>query len=125
MRRTLPKAAVGKDDRDDVDAVAGRGRQFLHIVHKPAIARDRHDRPVGAADFGAERGRKTEPQRVLIAAVDVGARLIDRERHPADIADLRQVLDIDAVIGQFGADRPQIFALWAELFLNPGEGSRL
>src|SRR5271156_2467063 len=42
-------------------------------------------------------------------------RAVARERHPPDIADLRQILDIDPVIGQFGADRLEVFALRTEL----------
>ena len=40
---------------------------------------------------------------------------------PPDIADLRQILDIDAVIGQFGADRLEVFALRAERVGEAGE----
>jgi len=57
--------------------------------------------------------------------VDVGARAVDRERHPPDIADLGQILDIDPVIGQFGADRLEVLALRAELIGEVGEGTSL
>ncbi len=115
--------AVGKDDRDDVDAVFHRSGEFLHVVHEPAVARDRHHRQIGSPHFGAERGRKAGAERALIAAVDVAAGVIDRERHAPDIPDLRQILDINAVIGQFGAHRPQIFALRAQIVRQSGEGA--
>ncbi len=57
--------------------------------------------------------------------MDVGARRVDRKGEPADIADLSQILDIDAVIGQFGADRVEILALQPERFLDARPGCRL
>ena len=57
--------------------------------------------------------------------MDVGARLVDREGQPADIADLRQILDINAVIRQFGADRCEVFALRAERLFEARRGLRL
>ena len=94
------------------------GRQFLDVVHKAAIAGDRHDRLVGARHFRAERCRITVAERPLIAAVDVSARPVDREGEAADIADLCQILDIDTLIGEFGADRREVLALGAERLLE-------
>src|SRR5439155_5910896 len=74
---------------------------------------------------GAEGRRKAEAQGALIAAVDIGPRAVDRERHPPDIADLGQVLDIDPVLGELVADRPEIFALRAELLGDVGKGAGL
>src|SRR6516164_5137364 len=121
----VAKGAVGKHDRDDVDAVLDRRRQLLDVVHKPAVARDRDDRPIRAPDLGAERRRKAKAQSSLVAAVDIGPWMVDRECHPPDIADLRQILDIDPFIGQFGADHLQIFALRAELVREAGERAAL
>ena len=101
------------------------GRQLLDIVHEAAIAGDRHDRPVGPRHLGAERRRIAEAERPLIAAVQVGARAVDRKGEPADIADLGQILDIDAVVRQFGADGGEILALRPERFLEPRLRSRL
>src|SRR5262249_12845067 len=56
------------------------------------------------------------------ARVDVGARRIDRKGDAADIADLGQILDINAVIRKFGADRIEIFALRPERRLEPRPG---
>src|SRR5439155_19875876 len=92
---------------------------------QPAVARDRDDRQIGPPDFGAECGRKAEAQRALVAAMNVGPWPVDRERHPPDIADLRQILDIDPVLGQFGADRLQELTLRAELVGEFGEGAGL
>src|SRR6516162_10043596 len=103
--------AIGKDDRNDIDAVFGRSRQFLNIVHEAAIARDRDNGAVGPTNLGAERGRKAEAQGALVTAMDVGARVVDRKSHPPDIADLRQILDINAFVRQLGADRLEIGAL--------------
>ena len=55
--------------------------------------------------------------------MDVAARVKDRERHASDITDLRQILDINTVIGQFGADGPQVFALRAQIVGEFGEGA--
>src|SRR5204863_10117701 len=46
--------------------------------------------------------------RSLIAAVDVGARRVGREGEPPDIGDLGQILDIDALVWQLGADRGEL-----------------
>src|SRR5215472_7047637 len=90
-----------------------------------AVDRDRDHRQVGARDFSAERGRKTEAERALIPAMDVAARAVDRERHAPDIADLRQILDINAVLGQLGTDRVEVFALRAELVGERGASAGL
>src|SRR5207248_1456934 len=44
---------------------------------------------------------------------------------PPDIGDLGQILDIDALVWQLGADRGEIFALRTERFLEPRLGLRL
>src|SRR5262245_12736567 len=91
-------SAVGENDRHDVDAVFDRGRKLLDVVHEPAIARDRNHGEVRPAQIGAERRRKAETQSALVAAMDVGERVIDRERHASDISDLRQIFDIDSFV---------------------------
>jgi hypothetical protein len=65
-------------------------------THEPTIARDRDGRKIGAPYLFAESRRKAKAERALIAAVDVSARPIDRERHAPDIADLGQILDVNA-----------------------------
>src|SRR6202048_3861896 len=69
------------------------------------------------------RGRKAETECALIAAVDVTARVVHRERNASDIANLCQILDVNAVIGQLSANRLQIFALRAQIVCQPGEGA--
>ena len=53
----------------------------------------------------AERGGKTPAEIVLIARRDVGARLVDREGEARGKADLGDLVDENAVLRQFGADR--------------------
>jgi hypothetical protein len=68
-------------------------------THEPTIAQERDDRKIGAPYLCAESRRKAKAERALIAAVDVSARPIDRERHAPDIADLGQILDVNASSG--------------------------
>src|SRR4029077_15539449 len=48
---------------------------------------------------------KTPAERVLIARREKGARLVDRKGDPRGKTDLRDLVDENSVLGQFGADR--------------------
>src|SRR4029077_5844582 len=63
-------------------------------------------------DLDAERGHVTETQVVLIAARNIGARLVDREAEAGREPNLAYLLDEEAVARQHRADRVQKAELW-------------
>ena len=77
----------------------------MHVEHKTAVAGDGDHRFVGVRHFDAESGGITPAQSALVAGRDVGARLVDLELGAADIADLGQVIDKVAIIGEDAAHR--------------------
>ena len=85
--------------------MAHRGGEFVRGEHEAAVAGDRHHRHVAPRVLRAERGGEAPAEIVLIARREKGPRLVDREGEPRGEADLRDFVDEDAVLRQFGADR--------------------
>src|SRR5437764_2695262 len=83
------------------------GGQLLHSEHEAAVAVDRYHRPGRIRDLDAERGHIAEAEVVLIAARDIGARLVHREAEAGDESDLADLFDEEAVARQYRADRVQ------------------
>jgi hypothetical protein len=86
------------------NAVADRGRHFVGGEHEAAVAGNRHHRHVAARVLCAKRGGKAPAEIVLVTGREEGARLVDRERQAGGKADLGDLVDQDAVLGQLGAD---------------------
>src|SRR5207248_4935333 len=75
----IAEALVVEHDRHGADAMLHGGGQLLHSEHEAAVAVDRYHRPGRIRDLDAERGHIAEAEVVLIAARDIGARLVHRE----------------------------------------------
>ena len=72
---------------------------------KPPSPRDRDHRHVAERVLGAERGGDAPAERALVAGRDVGARRARLVGVARRIADLRELIDDDAVVRQHVADR--------------------
>ncbi len=99
--------------------VAHGGRQFVGRVHEAAIAVDGQHRHVGPRMLRAERGGVTPAEIVLEAGREKCARLVDREGEAGCKAELRYLVDEDAVFGQFSAGRPPDRQVAARQLVQP------
>ena len=111
----IAEGAVGEHHGDQRNAVAHGGGEFVAGVEEAAVAADREHRHVGPRVLRAERGGKAPAEIVLIAGREKRARLVDRKGEAGGKADLRDFVDIDAVLRQFGADRVEEGELRREL----------
>ncbi len=103
----IAEAAVVEHHDHDSEVVACRGGELAHLVHEAAVAGDGQDLPVGHGGLGAQRRAEAPAEIVLVAGRQEGARLLDRQRHARGEADLRDLVDEDAVLGQCRTDRLQ------------------
>src|SRR5207248_7566830 len=103
----IAEAVVVEHDRHGADAMLHGGGQLLHSEHEAAVAVDRYHRPGRIRDLDAERGHIAEAEVVLIAARDIGARLVHREAEAGGESDLADLFDEEAVARQYRADRVQ------------------
>src|SRR5215472_984455 len=101
----VAEMAVVEHHHRGLQAVFGGGRQLLHAPAEAAVAGDAEHGAAGIAVSGAERGRIAVAERALIAGRDVGAGRIDRKRRARLIADLRQLVDENAVVGKASTQR--------------------
>ncbi len=97
------------------DAVVDRGRYLVPREQEAPVARDRDDRQVAPRVLHAERSGIAPAKAVLVAGRDEGARPVDRKQEPGRKADLRHLVDENAVLGQFGADGVEKADLGPEL----------
>ena len=100
----IAEGAIVEDDDHDRQVVLHGGGEFLHLVHEAAVARDRDDRAAGHGRLRAERGSVAPAEIVLIARREKGARRIGREGEAARKADLRDLVDENAVVRQRAAN---------------------
>src|SRR5215472_11880223 len=112
----IAEGAVVEQDHDDRDAVAHRGRELLHVEHEAAVAAERDDRRGAERVLGAERDGDAPAERALVTRGDEGARRAYLVENARGIADLRQLVDQHAVVGQDVTDRLEIAEDDAELF---------
>ena len=115
MRRTLPKAP-------SLNTIAVSGMRWrtavaisLAVNMKPPSPEIDTHRHVAPRILRAERGGEAPAEIVLIAGREERARLVDRKREAGGEADLRHLVDENAVLGQFGADRVEKGDLRREL----------
>src|SRR5581483_7279927 len=114
----VAEGAVGKDHGNQRNAVADRGRKFVAGVEKAAVAADREHRHVGAGMLRAERGGIAPAEIVLVAGRQERARAIDRHGDAGGKTNLRDVVDVNAVVRQRGADGIEKGKLGRELALQ-------
>src|SRR5665811_1758202 len=84
-------------------------------VEKAAVAVDREHRHVGPRVLRAERGGVAPAEIVLITGREKRARLVDRHGEAGGEADLRDLVDINAVLRQLSADDDEEGELRAKL----------
>ena len=88
--------------------------QFLYVVHEAAVAVDRYDRLARVRHLDAERRCEAITQRSLVAGGDERARTIDRVGQVRHVADLCDLVDEDAIVGQLVANGVQKIVLRAQ-----------
>ena len=124
----VAEGVVVEDHPNQRDVVQLHRRQLLHVVHEAAVAVDRDDLLVRVADLHPQRGGEAVAERPLVAGADEGALLVDREADRREVADLRALVDQDAVLRQLAADRLgvgrlrlDLVELVGDLLLQPGQ----
>ena len=105
---------VVEDHRDKVDVVPYSGRQLLDVEHESAVTVDRKDGCIWTCDLGTETGRVPPTERALVAGSDKAPRIVNRHSEAADIADLRELVDEDAILRQCISDSVDIRQLGRE-----------
>src|SRR6185312_13539257 len=101
----VAEPAVVEHDGGERNAMLDGARKLVRREHEAAVAVDRQDRHVRPRVLSAKRGRKAPAEIVLVAGREEGARLVHGEEQAGRKADLRDLVDIDAVLRQLGAYR--------------------
>src|SRR6185437_4917566 len=107
----IAEGVIVEDDEGHAPLVPHRRSELLYLEHEAAIASDADDRPVGARGLRAERRAEAPAERALIGHGQEGARCVSLPEKADDVADLRYLVDEDAVFGQLGAQRRDISRL--------------
>src|SRR5208282_4146631 len=101
----VAEAAVVEDHDDDGQIVLTGGRELAHLVEEAAVAGNGEHRLGGLGRLDAEGCAEAPAEIVLVAGRKEGARLEHRKGEAGDEADLRHLVDEDAVLRERRPDR--------------------
>src|SRR5262249_2943001 len=100
----IAKSPVNENHRHKRNPVTNGGGEFVAGVKKSTVPIDRQHRYIRSGMLDAESSRIAPSKVVLIARRQKSARLVDRKGKACGESDLRNLVDVDAILWEFCTD---------------------